>query len=77
MTPDKIKRLRLQKKEKHEAIRALKQAKRDDERRAEDERLQKQLLETVGARKQAEILWRKHFDPGIVDLEKRGSTVDQ
>jgi hypothetical protein len=33
MTPVNIKRLRLQKKEKQEAIRALKQAKRDDKKR--------------------------------------------
>jgi hypothetical protein len=56
MTPDKIKRLRLQKKEKHKAMRALKQAKRDEERRAEEERLQKKLRETAGSRKQAESL---------------------
>jgi hypothetical protein len=56
MTPEKIKRLRLAKRERQEAIRALRQVKRDDERRAEEERLEKKLLETAGARNQAQIL---------------------
>jgi hypothetical protein len=76
MTPKKIKRLRLAKREKQDALPALKQVKRDDARREEEERLQKKLLETAGARKQAQIPWRKHFDPGHVDWEKRGTTVD-
>jgi hypothetical protein len=77
MTPEKIKRLRLAKMEKREAIRALRQVKRDDARRTEEERLQKKLLETAGARKQAQILWRKHSDSGHVDWKKRGTTVDK
>jgi hypothetical protein len=56
MTPEKIKQLPLAKRETKEAIRALRQVKRDDKRRAEEERLQKKLLETAGARKQAQIL---------------------
>jgi hypothetical protein len=63
MTPEKIKWLRLQRREEQEAIRAKKQEKRDKERREEEERLQKKLEETAPARKQTEILWRKHFDP--------------
>jgi hypothetical protein len=59
MTPEKIKRLRLQKRGKKEAIRALRQVKRDEARREEEERLQKKLIETAGA--------RKHFDPRHVD----------
>jgi hypothetical protein len=77
MTPEKTKRLRLQKREKKEAIRALRQVKRDEARREEEERLQKKLIETAGARKQAQIVWRKHFDPRHVDWEKRGSTVEK
>ena len=77
MTPEKIKRLRLQKRENKEAIRAMRQVKRDKERREEEERLQKKLIEKEGARKQAQILWRKHFDPRHVDWEKRGSTVEK
>jgi citrate lyase beta subunit len=76
MTPEKIKRLRLQKMETMEAVRALRQVKRDEERREEEERLQKKLIETAGARKQAQILWRKHFDLRHVVWEKRGSTVE-
>jgi hypothetical protein len=56
MTPEKIKRLRLAKRERQEAIRALRQVKRDDERRAEEERLENKLLDTAGARNQAQIL---------------------
>jgi hypothetical protein len=77
MTPEKIKQLRLAKREKREAIRALRQVKRDDERRTEEERLQKKLLETAGGRKQAQILEGKHFDPRHVDWEKRGTTVEK
>jgi hypothetical protein len=77
MTLEKIKRLRLQKREKKEAIRALRQVKRDEARREEEEQLQKKLIETAGARKQAQILWRKHFDPRHVDWEKRGLTVEK
>jgi hypothetical protein len=50
MTPEKIKQLSLAKREKREAIRALRQVKRDDERRMEEEQLQKKVLETAGAR---------------------------
>jgi hypothetical protein len=77
MTPEKIKRLRLHKREKQEAIRAVKQAKRDDERRQEEALLGKKVQETAGARKQAEILWRKHFDPRHVNWDKKGSTVQK
>jgi hypothetical protein len=44
MTPEKIKQLRLQKRENKEAIRALRQVKRDEERREEEEQLQKKLI---------------------------------
>jgi hypothetical protein len=37
MTPEKIKQLRLQKRETKEAIRALRQVKQDEERREEEE----------------------------------------
>jgi uncharacterized membrane-anchored protein YjiN (DUF445 family) len=67
----------LQKRETKVAIRALRQVKRDEERGEEEERLQKKLMETEGAKKQAQILWRKHFDPRHVDWEKRGSTVEK
>jgi hypothetical protein len=77
MTPEKIKQLRLQKKGKKDAIRALRQVKRDEVRREEEERLQKKLIETADARKQAQILWRKHFDPRHVNWEKRGLTVEK
>jgi hypothetical protein len=73
MTPEKIKRLRLQKRENKEAIRAMRQVKRDKE----EEQLQKKLIEKEGAQKQAQILWRKHFDPRHVDWEKRGLTVEK
>jgi hypothetical protein len=77
ITPEKIKRLRLQKRENKKAIRAMRQVKQDKERREEEERLQNKLIETEGAGKQAQILWRKHFDPRDVDWEKRGSTVEK
>jgi hypothetical protein len=56
MTPEKIKRLRLQKRENKKSVRAMRQVKRDEERREEEERLQKKLIETEGAQKQAQIL---------------------
>jgi hypothetical protein len=46
-------------------------------RREEEERLQMKLIETAGTRKEAQILWRKPFDPGHLDWEKRGTTVDK
>ncbi len=47
MTPEKIKQLRLERREEQWAIRAKKQEKRDKERKEEEDRLQKKSKETA------------------------------
>jgi ribosomal protein L44E len=77
MTPTKIRMIKLQKREEQEAIRAARKETRDDARRAEEERLKEKEHEREPARKQAEILYRKHFDSTHVNRERRGSTAEK
>jgi hypothetical protein len=51
MTPEKIQRILMQKRKSQEVIRALSKAKRDNDRREEEEQLKKKLKATAGARK--------------------------
>jgi hypothetical protein len=77
MTPTKIWMIKLQKREEQEAIQAARKETQDHARRAEEERLEEKERETEPARKQAEILYRKHFDSTHINWERRGSTVEK
>jgi hypothetical protein len=77
MTLTKIRMIKLQKREEQEAIRAARKEPQDNARRAEEERLEEKEREREPARKQAEILYRKHFDSTHVNWERRGSTVEK
>jgi hypothetical protein len=77
MTPTKIWMIKFKKREEQEAIRAARKETRDDARRAEEERLEEKERKREPARKQAEILYRKHFDSTHVNWERRGSTVEK
>jgi UDP:flavonoid glycosyltransferase YjiC (YdhE family) len=68
-----IKTAELEKREQQDNIlRAVKQAKGDEEMRDKLERSGKKFKVTAGARRQAEILWKKHFEPDNLEWEKRG-----
>ena len=47
------------------------------ERKKEEDRLKKKLKDTAPARKQADIVWRKHYHPRHVDWERRRNTVEK
>jgi hypothetical protein len=71
MIPTKIRIIKLQKREEQDAIQAARKETRDNARRAEEERLEEKEREREPARKQAEILYRKHFDSTHVNWERR------
>ena len=77
MTPEKIQLFRLEKRDRMSLVQSAKQAKWDEAQREEEKREEKKLKSTEGARKQAAVLWKKHFKPHNFNWEKRGSTVEK